>query len=110
LPCALSSRGDVASQIDSTRRTGSTEGQQRDSRAPEDARADFAQQGPSKKTADACRRYPEAELAQLAADPPDRAFGYRLRENLRVPETRFGVSDGAWAGSSGAYLMRLLAV
>jgi hypothetical protein len=29
---------------------------------------------------------------------------------LRVPETRFAVSDGAWAGSSGAYLVRLLGV
>jgi hypothetical protein len=29
---------------------------------------------------------------------------------LRVPETRFAVSDGAWAGSSGAYLLCLLGV
>jgi hypothetical protein len=36
---------------------------------------------------------------------------YRLHDaDVRVPETRFAVSDGAWAGSSGAYLLRLLGV
>ena len=29
---------------------------------------------------------------------------------VRVPETRFGASDGAWAVSPGAYPIRLLAV
>jgi len=34
----------------------------------------------------------------------------RSLEHLRVPETRFGLLERLLAGSSGAYLMRLLAV
>jgi hypothetical protein len=36
-------------------------------------------------------------------------FGALVR-SLRVPETRFGVSERVWAGSSGDDLMLVLAV
>jgi hypothetical protein len=59
---------------------------------------------------------PEASVDLVATDPPyyaNVAYSELLDFNyawLRVPETRFGVSERMSAGSSGADLMLLLAV
>ena len=60
-------------------------------------------------------RHDQTRRARLSSDPTGRLDVFRAclgltADDLRVPETKFDVSDGAWAGSTGGYLMRLLAV
>jgi hypothetical protein len=64
----------------------------------------------------AAQRMPPARIAEVVFSDPDRVrevihnFNRDGFDALRVPETRFGPLERLLAGSSGAYLMRLLAV
>jgi hypothetical protein len=61
-----------------------------------------------RRTAGSQRR---SEVGELVAVKRRRnGSAAEISANLRVPETRFGVSERVWAGSSGDDLMLLLAV
>jgi hypothetical protein len=81
---------------------------ERDSRA-----ALFREHGPGARAS----RSTPAHAPDVEAGRPERcltasrrSFHLNLIATLRVPETRFGPLERLLAGSSGAYLMRLLAV